>query len=60
MKLKNVALIVLIALTVGYLIRLIRLFDYYLESPLSFVTNSLESWALIFFFIMLYLNSGDD
>lgn len=60
MKLSTVALITLVMISVGYFWRIIRSAGTMIEHPMLFVSSSIGTWALMFFFLMLYLHSRDD
>ncbi len=60
MKLSTVALITLIMITVGYVMRTGLAFGVLLSNPVTFVASSISTWALMFFFFMLYRHSKDD
>ena len=59
MSLKTLALIVLIMISVSYASSLYFATDYILTHPVRFIFSSLDTWALIFFFAMLFKHSGD-
>lgn len=60
MKLKTVALVTLVMLVVAYAARIATQFEFILDQPLRFLISSLGTWALLFFFFMLYRHSGDE
>jgi lipoprotein signal peptidase len=60
MKLSTVALITLIMITLGYVMRTGMAFGHLLSNPVTFVASSIGTWALMFFFFMLYRHSKDD
>ncbi len=60
MKLSTVALVTLIMITVGYAMRIGLAFGPMLSNPVTFITSSIGTWALMFFFFMLYRHSKDD
>ena len=60
MKLRTVALIALGMITVGYVMRIGLAFGPLLSNPVTFVVSSINTWALMFFFFMLYIHSKDD
>ncbi len=60
MKLSTVALITLITITVGYVMRTGLAFAILLSNPVTFVASSISTSALMFFFFMLYKHSKDD
>jgi hypothetical protein len=60
MKLSTVALITLIIITVGYVLRMSQTLGVLLDHPVTFLSSSLGTWALMFFFFMLYRHSRED
>lgn len=60
MKLSTVALITLLMITAGYVLRIGLAADAFLANPVAFVASSMGTWALMFFFFMLYLHSKED
>jgi len=59
MKLSTVALITLIMIIVGYVMRTGLAFSLLLSNPVTFVASSMSTWALMFFFFMLYKHSKE-
>ena len=60
MKLNTVALITLIMISIGYVWRIAVSFRFMFDNPAAFISSSLGTWALMFFFFMLWRHSGDD
>jgi hypothetical protein len=59
MKLSTVASITLVMITVGFLLRVIQNFSMIFAHPMHFLTSSIDSWALMFFFFMLFKHSRE-
>ena len=57
MKLSTVALITLVMISVGYFWRISQSLSVLTEHPMAFLSTSISTWALMFFFFMLYLHS---
>ena len=60
MKLSTVALITLVMITAGYAARISLAFGPLLSNPATFVASSINTWALMFFFFMLYRHSKEN
>ena len=58
MKLSTVALITLVMITVGYVMRVGLAFGPLLSNPVSFVASSVNTWALMFFFLIVFFGIG--
>lgn len=58
MQLKTVALITLLALIIHFIYIVFIGHSYLMKDPIGFVFKKIDDLALIFFFTMLYLNSG--
>ena len=60
MKLSTVALITLLIITAGYVLSMSQSIDILFDYPLTFLSSSLGTWALMFFFFMLYRHTKED
>lgn len=60
MKLSRIALVTLILITAGYLLRMSQSIGYMLDQPLMLLSSSLSTWALMFFFFMLYRHTREE
>ena len=60
MKLSTVAVITLLMITVGYVMSMGLALRMLLENPVPFLASSMSTWALMFFFFMLYRHTKED
>ena len=57
MKLSTVALITMIMISIGYVWRIVMSFKFLIDHPVNFLSSSIGTWALMFFFFMLWKHS---
>jgi len=60
MKLKTVAFISLVVLVFKEIISLVANQEYIMGHFWRYILSSVETWVLVFFFVMLFFNSRDE